>query len=398
MIGFGQSWIKTIGNFSSTGVSVIQTNDGGYLIAGDNNGEGYIIKSNPNGIEQWSNIFQAYGSGFNSLKQTQDDGYIVGGYIKLAWNSDYQPLLVKYNISGNEEWQKIYSEGEIACVNEATGGGYIVTGNFTIGGSSFEFFKTDQNGNIIVQISLTSNSNPNSIDQTNDGGYIIRSNNVLSSIIIKLDGFGNFLWDKTFTNLGGAFYGDRTVQETNDAGIVICGTKGINGEQNAILIKTDNNGNTIFEVNYLFNSLDYISDINSVQQTIDNGYIICGSYENSGGALLIKTDPNGIKQWEQIYLGGPNESIEESYSVQQTSDGGYIISAAGYDVNFNSRIFLIKTENNGNISSTLTIPINLNRKLQKTVDILGKKTKPQTNTPLIEIYDDGTVEKRIVIE
>ena len=35
---------------------------------------------------------------------------------------------------------------------------------------------------------------------------------------------------------------------------------------------------------------------------------------------------------------------------------------------------------------------------QKIVDILGKETKPQTNIPLIEIYDDGTVEKRIVIE
>ena len=53
-----------------------------------------------------------------------------------------------------------------------------------------------------------------------------------------------------------------------------------------------------------------------------------------------------------------------------------------------------------NISPTNISDINVggNRKLQKTVDILGKETKPQTNTPLIEIYDDGTVEKRIVIE
>ena len=37
-------------------------------------------------------------------------------------------------------------------------------------------------------------------------------------------------------------------------------------------------------------------------------------------------------------------------------------------------------------------------KLEKTIDLLGKETKPQTNTPFIEIYDDGTVEKRIFIE
>ena len=59
---------------------------------------------------------------------------------------------------------------------------------------------------------------------------------------------------------------------------------------------------------------------------------------------------------------------------------------------------MIKIDGTGTISSTFNIPINPNRKLQKTVDILGKQTKPQTNTPFIEIYDDGTVEKRIVIE
>ena len=44
------------------------------------------------------------------------------------------------------------------------------------------------------------------------------------------------------------------------------------------------------------------------------------------------------------------------------------------------------------------INLNPSRKLQKTVDILVKQTKPQTNIPFIEIYDDGTVEKRIIIE
>ena len=53
-----------------------------------------------------------------------------------------------------------------------------------------------------------------------------------------------------------------------------------------------------------------------------------------------------------------------------------------------------------NISPTNISDINVegNRKLQKTVDILGRETKPKTNTPLFYIYDDGTVEKRIVIE
>ena len=49
-------------------------------------------------------------------------------------------------------------------------------------------------------------------------------------------------------------------------------------------------------------------------------------------------------------------------------------------------------------TSAIEIEKTSNKKLLMTTDILGKETKPQTNTPFIEIYDDGTVEKRIVIE
>ena len=140
----------------------------------------------------------------------------------------------------------------------------------------------------------------------------------------------------------------------------------------------------------------------SVQQTTDGGYIITGlthSYGNGYGysdVYLLKTDVYGVEQWSQT-LGGTN--YEWGYSVQQTTDGGYIITGGKGGGNGNSEdVYLIKTDANGNATSTFNIPTNPNRKLEKTVDILGKETKPQTNTPFIEIYNDGTVEKRIVIE
>ena len=94
-------------------------------------------------------------------------------------------------------------------------------------------------------------------------------------------------------------------------------------------------------------------------------------------------------------FGGANG--DEGYSVQQTTDGGYIITGKNFG-NGSDVIYLIKSDGSGNVTSTFNIPINPNRKLEKVVDILGKQTKPQTNIPFIEIYDDGTVEKRIVIE
>ena len=95
-------------------------------------------------------------------------------------------------------------------------------------------------------------------------------------------------------------------------------------------------------------------------------------------------------------FGGSDD--DQGGSVQQTTDGGYVVCGTLSTINNQEDVFLMKTNSQGNVTSTFNIPINPNRKLEKVVDILGKETKPQTNIPFIEIYDDGTVEKRIVIE
>jgi len=89
------------------------------------------------------------------------------------------------------------------------------------------------------------------------------------------------------------------------------------------------------EWNRLFggNSADYAD---SVQQTLDGGYIVAGeTFEN---ALLIKTDANGIEQWNKTFIG----SGGGAKSVQQTSDGGFILIGGA------TATWLIKTDINGN--------------------------------------------------
>ena len=77
-------------------------------------------------------------------------------------------------------------------------------------------------------------------------------------------------------------------------------------------------------------SVDYA---NSVQQTADGGYIVAGSSFSDDGdvainhgyydAWIVKLNSTGGIQWQKS-LGGSD--YDEAYSIQQTSDGGYIVA------------------------------------------------------------------------
>jgi hypothetical protein len=85
----------------------------------------------------------------------------------------------------------------------------------------------------------------------------------------------------------------------------------------------------------------------SVQQTTDGGYIIAGSITfGNPDVWLIKTNANGDTLWTKTFGGG---EAEIGLSVQQTNDGGYIITGligGGY-ASGDPDVWLIKTNSNG---------------------------------------------------
>jgi hypothetical protein len=134
------------------------------------------------------------------------------------------------------------------------------------------------------------------------------------------------VWDKTF---GGTSSDDgESVRQTSDGGYVIAGfteSYGAGGED-VWLIKTDSDGNKVWDKTFGGASDDAGW---SVQQTSDSGYVIAGSTSSYGAgewdAWLIKTDSNGNKVWDKTFGG---TSDDDGISVRQTSDGGYVIAGA----------------------------------------------------------------------
>lgn len=261
---------------------------------------------------QWQRSFGgSYDDIGRSIWQTNDCGYIIAGVS--PFNGSYDYWIIKSDSMGMIEWQKPFGgsgDDEATCIQQTTDGGYIVAGYSESNdgdvtghhGVSYNYdywiVKLNVKGTIEWQKSLGGNNSDqaNSIQQTTDGGYIVagwtesidgdvtgKHGNYYSDCwIVKLDGTGTIQWQKA---LGGK-----------------------NEDQ-----------------------------ANSIQQTIDGGYIVAGSSASNNGDVsghhsgdnnatdywIVRLDNTGNILWQRS-LGGSGSDV--AWSIQQTTDSGYIVA------------------------------------------------------------------------
>ena len=268
------------------------------------------------------------------------------------------------------EWQHPLGgtgDEEANAIQQTTDGGYImagwtgsndgdVTGNH--GGSLYGdawVVKLDGSGISQWQHALggTGDDVASAIQQTTDGGYIMAgwsgsydgdvsgNHGGGDAWVIKLDGNGTLQWQRALggTDIDAAV----SVQQTTDGGYIMAGITGSNDgdvsgnhggtvHQDAWLVKLGGTGNIQWQ-----HALGgtYIDVAGSVQQTTDGGYIIAGGTGSNDGdvsgghggwdAWVVNLDNIGSLQWQHA-LGGTGS--DWAYGIQQTTDGGYIM--AGY--------------------------------------------------------------------
>jgi hypothetical protein len=343
-------WTRTYGGSNHEGgYSVQQTTDGGYIIAGHTMSFGaggydlYLVKTDPNGDTLWTRTYGGsnYDYGY-SVQQTSDGGYIVAGYTYSFGAGSADVWLIKTDANGDALWTRTYGGSDYDfgwCVQHTSDGGYIVAGytySFGAGLADVYLVKTDANGDTLWTRTYGGSGEDYGygVQQLSNGGYIIAGGTgpvfyLTDVYLVKTDSTGDTLWTRTYGGSNSEIA--HSVQQTTDGGYIIAGTTApIFDVSDVYVVKTDATGDTLWTRTYGGSNFDFGE---CVQQTTDGGYVVAGYTESFGAGgtdvYLVKTDSKGDTLWTCPYGGSGSDF---GYSVQQTADGGYVVT--GYTDSF----------------------------------------------------------------
>ena len=188
-------WSRTYGGSrDDVGSCVAQTSDGGYILGGwtDSFGPGmpwsnnfWMIKTDANGDSLWSRVFGGREDDkCHSVLQTSDGGYVLAGETKSfntqwPYRSDF--WVIKTDANGDSLWSRTFGKGgsEVCyCVRQTEDNGYIIAGytdSYGARGSDFWLIKLDEHGERIWSRTLGGGSSDECycVVQTSDGGYAL---------------------------------------------------------------------------------------------------------------------------------------------------------------------------------------------------------------------------------
>jgi uncharacterized delta-60 repeat protein len=383
-LSLNAQWARTYGGSDDDlALSIQQTSDGGYIVAGGAGCTWYssnflryfvdydfwVLKLTSVGEIEWQRIYGIYGAEkddmVSSIQQTSDGGYIVTGYTESfdADIFDFDLWVLKLSPAGDIEWQRIYGgdrpEKVSSIIRQTSDGGYIFacsTFSFGAGHHDFWVLKLTSLGEIEWQRTYGGSNNDKaySIQQASDGGYIVAGETKpfgagnKDILVLKLASDGNIEWQKTYVGN----YTDEaySIQQASDGGYIVAGeTQSFGaGNKDILVLKLASDGTIEWQKIYGGSLWD---EAYSIQQASDGGYIVAGETQSfgagNGDIWILKLASDGTIKWQKTYGGTQSD---EASSIQQTGDGGYIVAGSTDSYGAGKRDFLIlKLSSNGDI-------------------------------------------------
>ena len=374
-------WEKTLGgSLRDAAWSIIQTKNSGYIVAGVTSSDDgdvkynhgfsdyWVVKLNSLGALQWEKCYGgSYFEGEPAVLQTMDGGYVLAGHT-YNFDGDVRGFhgwadwwVVKIDSAGNIQWQNALG-GKLMDITynivETSDSGYALAGSTSStdgdvtnnhGKDDTWVVKLDKHGNIKWEKCFGGSESDGSgpILQTSDGGFIVASASystdgnlpILSDsenlYLFKLNASGEMIWKKNFSAGKSSF--PAVLLQTPDHNFIVAGTSSskvptITSEvlRDMWVSLFDEKGN----LKWLRHYGGALNDQLSTAIQSDDGNILVGGSSNSvdgnitgnrGGndGWLFKLDQKGDIIWQENFGGSGDDAIQ---SIRQTKDGGYILA------------------------------------------------------------------------
>jgi len=331
-------WNKTYGTTNNDwAVSLVQTSDGGFAMAGpwnystENIPSVGIIKTDSDGNMQWMRTFEGVGV-FDrcALFETEERAFVFSSSINITGNIDV--WLVKVDEDGQPIWNHTYggtdNEMLMSAVQTDDDGFLLIAWNDTFGtvGGTW-LVKTDAYGNEEWEKTYKDWIGSYGVRTVDGGfalaGYAFQSNDSsVSAILLKMDSAGNILWNQTIVNYQTplSLWVISCLLQVADKGFVLVGTQNENNNINILLVKTDEYGSVQWNKTYDNNGWEMAFSITEMYDGFGIlGYTNASTTRGLGDVWLVRTDLTGNVLWDATYGG---EGMDIGLSIITTRDGG----------------------------------------------------------------------------